>query len=137
LPLGATIHEMDEFIDHGPIISQASVKIEAWDTSATAYEKVLQAEIELLSKNIKRILNDDYSTTTPESSGNFNSKKDFSKLCEIDLVQLDTFENHLRILRALTHDKFKNAYFTDEATGKKVFVKVVLSLEDSINQSDT
>src|SRR5688572_12038992 len=52
LPLGATLHEIDEDIDHGAIIDQEKVEVEAWDTSIDAYNKVLQAEQVILRRSL-------------------------------------------------------------------------------------
>ncbi len=41
LPIGATIHEMDEELDHGPIIARKMVQKFDWDTSLTLYDRVL------------------------------------------------------------------------------------------------
>ena len=79
LPCGATVHEIDEHLDHGPIICQKEVKIEMWDTSLTAYNKILDAELELLSANLVNILNYKYDTKVKEE-GNLNLKKDFDDL---------------------------------------------------------
>lgn len=127
LPCGATIHEIDEHLDHGPIICQKEVKIEMWDTSLTAYNKILDAEIELLSENLLNILNYEYETTVKEE-GNLNLKKDFDDLCKIDLDDRDTFRNHINKLRALTHGDYANAYFIDDL-GNKIYLKLELKKE--------
>jgi len=129
LPCGVTIHEIDEYLDHGPIICQREVKIETWDTSLTAHNKILDTEIDLLSENIVNILNEKYETFVSEE-GNVNLKKDFDMLCEINLDNVDTFKNHINKLRALTHGNYKNAYFIDEH-GNKVYLK--LELEQNKN----
>ena len=129
LPCGVTIHEIDEYLDHGPIICQREVKIETWDTSLTAHNKILDTEIDLLSENIVNILNEKYETFISEE-GNVNLKKDFDMLCEINLDNVDTFKNHINKLRALTHGNHKNAYFIDEH-GNKVYLK--LELEQNKN----
>jgi dTDP-4-amino-4,6-dideoxyglucose formyltransferase len=49
LPIGATIHEIDNKLDHGPIIVQEEVKINSTDTSLEVYNKVIQKEIELFN----------------------------------------------------------------------------------------
>ena len=126
LPLGATIHEIDEEIDHGPIICQKKVPVEMWDTSLTAYNRVLDAEMELVENNLEPILEKTYQTTEG-AEGNLNLKKDFNDLCELDLEDKDTFLNHINRLRALTHGDYSNAYFLD-AEGKKIGVKIELSL---------
>jgi methionyl-tRNA formyltransferase len=53
LPHGATIHEMDDKIDHGDIIYQKSVDIKLSDTSKTLYERVLDTEIFLFKENFR------------------------------------------------------------------------------------
>jgi dTDP-4-amino-4,6-dideoxyglucose formyltransferase len=125
LPCGVTIHEIDEYLDHGPIIAQQEVKIEKWDTSLTAYDRLLNAEIELLDRNIHKIISGAYKTFLV-AEGNLNLKKDFNQLCKIELDQVDSFLNHLNRLRALTHGNYSNAYFEDEH-GSKIFVKIELT----------
>lgn len=126
-PSGATIHEIDQHLDHGPVICQKEVKIEMWDTSFTAYNKILDAEIELLAENLEKILEHNY-TTTIKDEGNLNLKKDFNDLREIDLGNIDTFENHINKLRALTHGDYSNAYFFDQE-GTKIYLKIELTKE--------
>lgn len=122
LKSGATIHEIDEQLDHGPIICQKEVTIEESDTSLTAYNKILDAEIELLNDHLVSILEGSYQTYLSEE-GNLNLKKDFNVLCEINLDEVNTFRNHINKLRALTHGGYANAYFLDK-DGNKVYVKL-------------
>lgn len=56
LPLGATIHEIDEDIDHGAIIAQHEVSLYSWDTSLTAYDRVVEAELSLIKENLIRLV---------------------------------------------------------------------------------
>jgi methionyl-tRNA formyltransferase len=128
--LGATIHEIDEDIDHGKIIDRQAVTLDMADTSLSAYEKVRQAEVELIKRNIQAILSDSYSTFEPESEGNLNLKKDFNELREINMEEPVTYKQAINRLRALTHPPFKNAYFIDPETGKKVWISVLLQKDD-------
>lgn len=128
--LGATIHEIDEYLDHGAIIAQKEVAITAFDTSLSAYQKVIEAEKELLSQYIIAILQNSYATTVPKIEGNINLKADFEKLCQIDLEENLTMKQAINKLRALTHGNFKNAYFVDNQTGKKIFINITLTAED-------
>lgn len=128
LPSGATIHEIDEDLDHGGIIAQKEVKIQSWDTSLTAYNKILDAELELLDNHLESILANNYTTSRP-AEGNLNLKKDFDALCEIDLEEKGTFREHINRLRALTHGSYANAYFTDE-NGDKIYLKLELRREE-------
>lgn len=122
LPCGATIHIMDEELDHGPIIAQKEVKVEESDTSMSVYNKVTDAEVELLEIWLKKILDRNYQTTVP-GEGNVNMKKDFDALCRLDMNDTATLHEHINLLRALSHGDHSNAYFIDK-NGDKVFVKI-------------
>lgn len=121
-PAGATIHEIDEQLDHGPIIAQKEIKLDSTDTSHSAYLKIQELEIQLLEEHLIDIINHNYISTIPEE-GNINLKKDFDDLCSLDLGNIATLKEHLNLLRALTHDEYANAYFFDE-NGEKVFVSI-------------
>lgn len=126
LPIGATIHEMDEEIDHGKIIAQKEVPVFGWDTSLDVYNRVLDAELELLQLHLIKILSGNYQAEAPVSEGNYNSIKDFEQLLEIDLNETIKVLDFIDRMRALTHGDFDNAYFVDPQTEKKVFVKIQL-----------
>jgi len=132
-PLGATIHEMDEQIDHGSIIVQKDIKLNSWDTSITAYNKVIQAEVELLKKSVNDIIYGTYLATPMLNEGNYNSKQDFNDLCKLDLKEKTTLREVIDKLRALTHGEYSNAYYIDEHSNK-IFIKI--SLEKASNKSD-
>lgn len=128
-PIGATIHEIDAELDHGPIIDRAFVEKNSWDTSLSLYNKVVDLEIELIKKNIESILSDSYATIEPETDGVLHLKKDFNELLEIKLGEIQTVGETINKLRALTHGNYKNAFFIDPPTGKKVFVNIELTIE--------
>lgn len=127
--LGATIHLMDEQVDHGSIIARKEVKIESYYTSKEAYEQVLEAELELFRDNIRHIVEGTYKTIEPEIEGDYHSIDDYNKLCKIDLKEKLTFGEAIDKLRALSHGAYKNAYFIDE-DGNKIFIKVELTKEE-------
>ena len=129
LPAGATIHEIDEQLDHGNIIARKEVETHSWDTSIDIYDRIQSIEVELLEKNIEAILCDTYQTVQPEVEGNVNLKKDFNELCRIDLNEETTMGMALDKLRALTHGRYVNAFFIDPETNSKVYVKIVLEKE--------
>jgi len=129
LEVGATIHEIDEFVDHGAIIDRIKIDYFSWDTSDTVYDRILDAEISLIKKNIINILNNNYKLIIPENDGNYFSKKDFDALCEINLDESATYEIVFNRLRALTHNNHKNAWYIDKNTGKKVFVSINFNVD--------
>lgn len=128
-PIGATIHEMDEKLDNGPIISRSFVDIYKFDTSLSVYNRVLEKEIELFENNFDAIVDATYKTIIPESKQNFFTKKDFEELKEIDLDKVGSFNEFYDYLRALTHGDFKNSYFIDKDTGKRVYIKIEITNE--------
>jgi len=131
LSAGVTIHEIDEQLDHGPIIVQKEYTIESWDTSGTAYAKIMKIERELLLEKFTAVREGSYRAETPGIEGNINYKSDFDQLKYLDLEEEGKFSDFLNRLRALTHDNFRNAYFMD-ASGRKVFVRVILEPESGL-----
>lgn len=129
-PIGATIHEIDEKLDHGFIIDRELVSKNNFDTSETLYNKIVLKELELLEKNIENIINNNYKVIEPEEEGNLHLKKDFNELLKLDLNEKILVGDFIDKLRALTHGNFKNAYFLDPETGKKIFVNINLKPED-------
>jgi methionyl-tRNA formyltransferase len=127
---GVTIHEIDEQLDHGPIIAQKECAIESWDTSGSVYARLMDIERELVLEHYAAILDGSYKTKPPAVEGNLNLKKDFERLRHLDLNEHGTFGDFLNRLRALTHDDLPSASFVD-VTGRKVFVRVVLEPEKS------
>jgi hypothetical protein len=87
----------------------------------------LEQEVELFSKWAPRLISGNYQTTQPEVEGNFNSKQDFSDLCEIDLDQSVTFREAIDYLRSVSHPPFFNAYF--HSGESKVYVRLELRHE--------
>jgi methionyl-tRNA formyltransferase len=118
---GATIHEMTRDIDSGPIIAQAEVPINFEDTSYELYQRVIALEKKILEENIDQILGGFYRTLVP-AKGNYNSLKDFRKLCLLDPHDINTFENHINILRALTHPPFANSII--EISGQRYSINI-------------
>jgi dTDP-4-amino-4,6-dideoxygalactose transaminase/methionyl-tRNA formyltransferase len=130
LPLGATLHLMDKDLDHGPVIAQKEVPIYLHDTSLTAYERVLEAELELLQTYLPSIMRGEFQSFPLNDEGNINLKRDFNALCELQLDKKQSIGQTLDLLRALTHGTYKNAWFTDPESGKRIYVSITLNLEE-------
>lgn len=130
LPVGVTIHVMDEEIDHGDIIIQEEVEVESNDTSLDVYNKIQLKEMELFEINIDHILSLEFNRIKPLSEGNYNSIQDYRNLCQIDLDKKVSMGEAIDYLRALTHLPYKNAYFIDK-NGKKVYITINLYKDDN------
>lgn len=128
-PCGATIHEIDERIDSGPIIEQREVIVYAWDTSLTVYERVVDMEIELLQAGLRDIIEGDYTTFSPSGTGSLNTREDFARVCELDLDDVDSLGAHINRLRALSHGDIENAWFIDQ-DGRKIYLSLCLRPEE-------
>ncbi|WP_215397969.1 dTDP-4-amino-4,6-dideoxyglucose formyltransferase [Rheinheimera oceanensis] len=128
-PVGCTIHLMNEEIDDGAILFQKEVPIFDWDTSLNVYERVQQAEMELLDLHFCDLVFGRYEQKVLEEKGNYNGISDFKALCNLDLNQVGTLREHIDLLRALSHGEFKNAYFTINE-GKKVFLSLNFDKEN-------
>jgi dTDP-4-amino-4,6-dideoxyglucose formyltransferase len=127
-PAGATIHEMDKAIDHGPVIVKKTISIKPWENSLDIYKKVVEAETILLKDNIERIINHNYKAKKV-SSGNLNTSIQFKKLCKLNMNKKMKLGEAIDLLRALTHPPYTNAFFIDKISGRKVYVDVCLKPE--------
>ncbi|BCV57503.1 hypothetical protein TUM17384_14480 [Shewanella algae] len=110
-PIGCTIHEMNDKVDHGEIIYQESVDVYPDDDSFKVYQRVVQTEKKLIRRYLNDLVNKQYVSKPMFSEGNYNGIEDFKKLCELKLESISTLGEHIDLLRALTHGEFKNAYF--------------------------
>jgi dTDP-4-amino-4,6-dideoxyglucose formyltransferase len=129
LPIGATIHEMDEKLDNGKIIAREFVEKHTWDTSLTLYNRVLDMEIQLFDKYFNGILDNKYESIEPENEGNIFLKSDFNELIELDLNKEGTFKDFYDTIRALSHGDYKNASFIDKKSGKQIYIKLDISID--------
>ena len=129
-PLGATIHVIDEELDHGPILVQREVPLFSWDTSLSAYQRVQEAEKKLIEDSLVDVLFNRRGSDKA-GAGNVNLRRDFNALCELDLDEVLTMKEALDRLRALSHPPYSNAYFKAKEDQRKVFVSLSLEPENS------
>lgn len=132
LKAGVTIHEIDKLLDHGPIIVQKELEIYPYDTSLSCYQRLLELEMELLETYLPDIIDNSYKHAPMLPEGNINYRQDFNRLCELNLNETLSMGDAINRLRALSHGKFKNAYFYDDE-GNKIFIRISLSKEDMGN----
>jgi methionyl-tRNA formyltransferase len=134
-PAGITIHEMDEEIDHGPIIYQEGIEIGPNEVSQDVYTRIIEREKVLFDEWIERIISNQYEPRAPGAEGNYNSKKDFEQLKELRLDQTSTAREHLNYLRAMSFSGYKNAWFHDK-NGKRWFVSVRIEPGDGLAKGE-
>jgi methionyl-tRNA formyltransferase len=124
-PVGATVHVIDELLDHGDIIIREQVEIDDTDTSLSLYNKIVEKELEIFKKVLPDIISGSIKTESPEIEGNVNYKSDFKNLCELDMASTGTLKEHIDLLRSLSHGEYDNAYFVN-ANGDKIYIKIIL-----------
>lgn len=124
-PVGATIHLMDDKIDHGDILYQKKVDVFEWDTSKSVYDRVLNAEVEIFEEHLFDIVYERYKPEEMKNIGNYNSIGDYKELLEIDMSKSLTVREVIDYLRAMSHQPYDNAYFLTE-DGEKVYVSINL-----------
>lgn len=129
LKAGVTVHRIDDEIDHGDVIDRFVIPMRIWDTSKTAYDRILAAEIAWIRKNFQRLVEGDYATCKLEQQGHLYTKNDFDSFCEIDLDRVGTFREFYDQLRALSFDGHKNAYFIDPGSGARIFLQLQIDPE--------
>ena len=128
MPAGATLHEMIEDIDGGPVIAQKEIELYSYDTSLTAYNRIQQAEVEILENWLEQVIEGNY-TAKETGDGNYNGIRDFKSLCQIDPKETGTFGDFIDRLRALSHPPYANAYFLD-TDDKRVYLNIELNKEN-------
>lgn len=122
-PTGATLHIIDDKIDHGPIIDQIKVPIHPDDNSATVFSRIVEAEVELIRRNVRDLVYKTFKTSPVNETGTLNTRRDFEALCQIDLDKKYTGKEWLDYLRAFTHPPYRNLYFVSE-DGTKFYVSI-------------
>ncbi len=127
-PIGVTIHEMDNQLDHGPIIYQKEINIKQEETSYDIYCRIQRLEIEMLKLHLDDLILGKYKSYPMKDEGNINYMHDFKSLCKIELNQIGTFGEFIDILRATTFNKYDNSYFMDN-DGNKIYVSINLKKE--------
>lgn len=65
--VGVTIHEIDDQLDHGPIIAQRECAIESWDSSGSVYARLMDIERELVLEHFDAIRDGSYTAKSPAS----------------------------------------------------------------------
>ncbi len=134
-PYGATLHFMDECLDHGDIIAQERIEILPEDTADSLYKRVMALEFELF-KRMWPALRDFTYTRTPQPRC-LGHELDGHKKKDLEYLQdlyyhfshpVEEFINHLRALT--TNDVREAAYFIEN--GQKYFVQVKITKESDI-----
>lgn len=130
LRVGFTVHIMDEKIDNGPIILRREIPIHASDTSRSLYDRILAAEIASFDEWLPSLVDGTYRAEPTGAPGNYHSRSDFADLCALDLDEVGTFREFYNRLRATSFAPFRNSWFRDPESGKRVFLRLEVDPEE-------
>lgn len=128
-PAGVTIHEMLPEVDSGPIIAQREVPVNPDDTGRDLYERLIDEQVDLFASTWPSIRHGDYdSSSNPSQDGTYHRQSEFDELCELPIEKEMSMKRCIDILRALTFEPYKNAYF--EQDGHRYYVTIDISQEN-------
>jgi methionyl-tRNA formyltransferase len=109
---GVTLHELDERIDHGPVIDVRKFKIEENDTTDDLFKKAEKTTIQMFQHWFTALINLDYNATPQdESKAKLYSRADLQKA-----------RNLTRFARAFQTAGYEQAYYSDRS-GKKKYIE--------------
>jgi methionyl-tRNA formyltransferase len=102
-PAGATLHELTEGVDEGPIVEQIRVEYHSYDTGGDLFERIEEAERQLFLLYWKKMIEGESIPSYPQpAGGTSHSKKEFFELKErANWMEMDGREL-VRLIRCLT-----------------------------------
>lgn len=128
-PYGATLHFMTEKLDEGAIVHQLKIEVEKTDTANSLYNKVLKLEKKVFFEALPNLVSLNPRKIKQVGKGTSHSKKDLSKIQEIDLNEYILTSKLLDKLRALrTNNPSELPFFMDR--GKRIGIKIDFEIMD-------
>jgi methionyl-tRNA formyltransferase len=130
-PAGVTIHFINDQIDTGDVISQASVEVEPIDTGATLYRKLELACLKLFTETWPTLRAGKAAREAQKPGmGTYHRTRDVDHIDEIDLDRSYRARELIDILRARTFAPYPGAYFRDG--DRRIFMRLQLDYEEDI-----
>ena len=127
-PAGATLHEMSERVDEGPIVDQLEVAHGPEDTGATLFERVRNVERQLFRTYWPRIVAGDRPACRPQPpGGSCHNRKEFLALKENAAWESMPGRDLVRLARCLTFPGYPGLVVKQ---GQRRFELVVQALDD-------
>ena len=131
LPIGATLHFMNEEIDSGDIVHQRRLDPSAGDTAHTLYEKLKRLEVIVFTEAWPRLMAGDFSRIPQNPcEGTLHVRRDLSR-AGVQRIRLDETVRAgdlLRRLRALTTNRVDEAAYY-QVDGRRYRVQLMITEE--------
>lgn len=128
---GITYHRVNDAIDAGAVVLQATTSIRSEDTARTLQLRLDDLAVENFDALIERLLTDNPPLAEQRTASMpYKSRKAFEAACEIDLGRQYSGREIIDRLRGLTFfPNTRNAYFLDPATGRRIYVSLNIVAE--------
>lgn len=102
-PAGATLHQVTEEVDKGPIVAQIRVEYSNYETGWEVFKRVREAEKALFVECFEKIVNGESIPSFPQSGGGtYHSKKEFFQLKKLSDWKSLSGNDLIRLARYLT-----------------------------------
>jgi methionyl-tRNA formyltransferase len=128
-PVGATLHQMDEGVDSGPIVHQRAVEVGPGDTAASIYPRLLATELQVFKEAWPAVAEStEERREQVDAVATTHSRRDLfdAAVQRLDLAAERSVGDVLRQLRALTTSRLDEAaYFESEGRRFRVQVEIV------------
>lgn len=107
-PAGATLHEISDGVDEGPIVAQVPVKYSHDDTGGTLHQRIREAEKNLFLEYWPRMLSRETIPARPQAadSGTYHSRKEFFELKQGANAKEMAGCDLIKLIRCLTFPGF-------------------------------
>lgn len=127
-PAGVTLHQIDEGVDTGPIISRKRVVVEPWDTGESLYRKLERAGVALFREAWPRVERGEVAPQPQDATqGSLHRRRDTDAIDRVDLDKTYKARDLINLLRARTFPPYQGAYFSVD--GRKVYMELKLTPE--------
>ena len=103
-PAGATLHEISEGVDEGPIVAQLGVEYSPDDTGGTLHQRIREAEKKLFLEYWPRMQSGENFPVRPQpaDSGSYHSRKEFFELKQSANAKEMAGRDLIKLIRCLT-----------------------------------
>jgi methionyl-tRNA formyltransferase len=130
-PAGASLHEINDGIDQGNIISQIQVNYTESDTGSSLFSRVREAEKQIFSKYWLKIIEEEELPSFPQDkTGTYHKKKEFIDLKNNANWKTMLGKDLIKLVRCLTFEGYSNL---ELLLGQKKF-EISLRLVSNQNQ---
>jgi methionyl-tRNA formyltransferase len=123
-PAGATLHEISERVDEGPIVDQIKVEHTSRDTGGGLYDRVRKAEEKLFGDYWRRIVRGENLATRKQdtANGSFHLKREFFALKQSARSASMTGTELIKLIRCLTFPGYSGLEI--ESGGRRFHVRL-------------